>query len=140
MVGVVFVYVNTVYGFLWVFFLCLVGCFSMVIWTPTVLSVLHACVLYFCVCTCSAQLNMFHMERRSRNALIMMMMMMMMMIIMITILYSTNVTRFVKMKARGSSLGYAMTTVTTRMDSSLMSTPYIQPLEYGASIGYIGDR
>ena len=70
MVGVVFVYVDTVYGFLWVFFLCLVGCFSMIIWTPTVLSVLYACVLYFCICTCSAKLSMFHMERRSKNALI----------------------------------------------------------------------
>ena len=65
MVGVVFVYVDTVYGFLWVFFLCLVGCL-----TPTVLSVLYACVLYFCICTCSTQLSMFHMERRSRNMLI----------------------------------------------------------------------
>ena len=27
-------------------------------------------VLYFCICTCSAQLSMFHMERRSRNMLI----------------------------------------------------------------------
>ena len=26
--------------------------------------------LYFCICTCSAQLSMFHMERRSRNMLI----------------------------------------------------------------------
>ena len=42
----------------------------MIIWTPTVLSVLYACVLYFCSCTCSAQLSMFHMERRSRNTLI----------------------------------------------------------------------
>ena len=42
----------------------------MISWTPTVLSVLYACVLYFCICTCSAQLNMFHMERRSRNTLI----------------------------------------------------------------------
>ena len=42
----------------------------MIIWTPTVLSVLYACVLYFCICTCSAQMNMFHMERRSRNTLI----------------------------------------------------------------------
>ena len=50
--------------------LCLVGCFSMISWTPTVLSVLSACVLYFCICTCSAQLSMFHMERRSRNTLI----------------------------------------------------------------------
>ena len=42
----------------------------MIIWTPTVLSVLYACVLYFCICTRSAQLSMFHMERRSRNTLI----------------------------------------------------------------------
>ena len=35
-----------------------------------VLSVLHACVLYFCICHCSAQLSMFHMERRLRNTLI----------------------------------------------------------------------
>ena len=28
------------------------------------------CVLYFCICTCSAQLSMFHMERRSRKTLI----------------------------------------------------------------------
>ena len=41
----------------------------MIIWTPTVLSVLYACVLYFCICTCSAQLSMCHMERRSRNKL-----------------------------------------------------------------------
>ena len=67
MVGVVFVYVETVYGYS---FLCLVGCFSMIIWTPTVLSVLYACVLYFCICTCSGQLSMFHMERCSRNTLI----------------------------------------------------------------------
>ena len=42
----------------------------MIIWTPTVLNVLYVCVLYFCICTCSAQLSMFHMERRSRNTLI----------------------------------------------------------------------
>ena len=42
----------------------------MIIWTPTILSVLYACALYFCICTCSAQLSMFHMERRSRNTLI----------------------------------------------------------------------
>ena len=70
MVGVSFVYIDTVFGFYGYSFLCLVGCFSMIIWTPTVLSVLHACVLYFCICTCSAQLSMFHMERRSRNMLI----------------------------------------------------------------------
>ena len=35
-----------------------------------VLSVLYACVLYLCICTCSAQMSMFHIERRSRNTLI----------------------------------------------------------------------
>ena len=57
-------------GFRGILFLCLVGCFSMITWTPAVLSVLYACVLYFCICTCSAQLSMFHMERRSKNTLI----------------------------------------------------------------------
>ena len=42
----------------------------MILWTPTVFSILYACVLYFCICTCSVQLSMFHMERRSRNTLI----------------------------------------------------------------------
>ena len=41
----------------------------MIVWTPAVLGVLYACVLYFSICTCSAQLSMFHMERRSRNTL-----------------------------------------------------------------------
>ena len=31
---------------------------------------LYACVWYFCICPCSAQMSMFHMERRSRNTLI----------------------------------------------------------------------
>ena len=34
-------------GFMGILFLCLVGCFSMIIWTPTVLSALYALVLYF---------------------------------------------------------------------------------------------
>ena len=63
-------YVDTVYGFYGYSFLCLIGCFSMITWTPTVLSVLYACVLYFCICTCSAHLSRFHMERRSTNTLI----------------------------------------------------------------------
>ena len=42
----------------------------MIVWTPAVLSVLYKCVLYFCICPNSAQLSMFHMERRSRNTLI----------------------------------------------------------------------
>ena len=56
-------------GFMGVFLNCLVGCLSMIVWTPAVLGVLYACVLYFCICTCSAQLSMFHMERHSRNTL-----------------------------------------------------------------------
>ena len=71
MVGVIFVYIDTVYWFYgFFFFFCLIGCFTMIIWTPPVLSVLYASVLYFCICTCSAQMSMFHMERRSRNMLI----------------------------------------------------------------------
>ena len=42
----------------------------MIAWTPTVLGVLYSFVLYFFYCTCSVQLSMFHMERRSRNTLI----------------------------------------------------------------------
>ena len=62
MVGAFFVYVDTVYRFYGYSFLCLVGCFSMIIWIPAVLSVSYACVLYYCICTCSAQLSMFHIK------------------------------------------------------------------------------
>ena len=55
-------------GFMGTFFLnYLVGCLSMIVWTPAVLGVLYAGV---CICTCSAQLSLFHLERRSRNTLI----------------------------------------------------------------------
>ena len=57
-------------GFMGILFFCLVGYFSMNIWTPAVLSILYACVLCFCICTCSAQLSIFYMERCSRNRLI----------------------------------------------------------------------
>ena len=57
-------------SFVCYFFACLVGCLSMIVWTLAVLGVSYACVLYFCVFTCSLQLSMFHMERRSRNTLI----------------------------------------------------------------------
>ena len=43
MVGAIFVYVDTAYGFYGYSFLCLVGCFSVIMWAPTVLSVLYAC-------------------------------------------------------------------------------------------------
>ena len=52
------------------FFHCLIECFSMIVCTPAILSVVYACVLHFCICTYSAQLSTFHMERRSRNTLI----------------------------------------------------------------------
>ena len=42
----------------------------MIVWSHAVLGVSYACVTYFCICTCSAQLSMFHMERRPRNTLI----------------------------------------------------------------------
>ena len=48
MVGVVLCTFIRYMGF-YGYFLCLVGCFSMVIWTTTVLSFLYACVLYFCI-------------------------------------------------------------------------------------------
>ena len=74
MAGVIYVYVDTVFGvYVFCFVVCffyLVGCFNMIVWTPVVLNVLYVCVLYFCICLCSAQLSMFHMERRSRNMLI----------------------------------------------------------------------
>ena len=46
MVGVIYVYVDTLFGFMGSFFHCLVGRLSMIVWTPAVLSVLYACVLY----------------------------------------------------------------------------------------------
>ena len=42
----------------------------MIVWTRAVLGVLCACVLYFRICTCSAKLSLFHMERCFRNTLI----------------------------------------------------------------------
>ena len=49
MVGVIFVYVGTVFGFMGILFLRLVGCFSMIVWTPAALCVLYAC---FCLFVC----------------------------------------------------------------------------------------
>ena len=63
--------VDTVFGVYGYFLLnCSVRCLSMIVFTPAVLSVLYACVLYFCTYTCLAQLSMFHMGRRPRNTLI----------------------------------------------------------------------
>ena len=59
MVWVIFLHIDMVFGLYGYSFLCLIGCFSMIILTPAVLSVLYACVLYFCICTCSAQSSCF---------------------------------------------------------------------------------
>ena len=37
------------------------------VWTHAVLGVLYACVLYFCVCTCSAQLSILHIDIYART-------------------------------------------------------------------------
>ena len=70
-------YVDTIFAFyVYILFFfdthlyCLVGCLSMTVWKHAVLAVLYAYVLYFCICTSSAQLSMLHMERCSRNTLI----------------------------------------------------------------------
>ena len=68
---VIFVYVDAVYWFYWCSFLMLNWMFqhdcldTCCFWV----SYMHAFSFFF-FCTCSAQLSMFHMERRSRNTLI----------------------------------------------------------------------
>ena len=54
------------------FFYCIVGCtsISMPVWTPVLSVLLLSYMHVFCICPCSAQLSMFHMERRSGNMLI----------------------------------------------------------------------
>ena len=47
------------------------------------MGVFFACVLYVCICTCSAQLGMLHMERRFKNTFIVMLMMILLMMMMI---------------------------------------------------------
>ena len=58
----------------------------MIVWTHAGLGVLYACVLYFCICTCSAQLIMFDMERHSRNSLIIIIIIIVIIIIIIIII------------------------------------------------------
>ena len=68
---------------------CLVECLSMIVWTHAVLGVLYACVLYFCICTCSAQfflLSMSHMERCPRNTLIIIIIIIIVFIIVVVVL------------------------------------------------------
>ena len=58
MVEITYVHINMVFGFhgyryffffFFFFFYCLVGCLSMIVWTPALLGVLYACGLYFCI-------------------------------------------------------------------------------------------
>ena len=44
MINVIYVYVDTVLGFYGI-----VGCLSMIVWTHSGLSVVYACVLYYCI-------------------------------------------------------------------------------------------
>ena len=72
MVGITSVYIDMAFDFSGYFFFstnicCFVGCLSMIVWTHAVLVVFYACVLYFCTCTWSAQLSMFHMERELKK-------------------------------------------------------------------------
>ena len=46
MVGVIFVYADTVFGFDGYSFLCLVGCFSMIIWTPAFEYLICMCFVF----------------------------------------------------------------------------------------------
>ena len=78
--------------FLFTHLYCLVGCLSMIVWTHAVLGVLRACVLYFCICNCSAQLSIFHMESCSRNTLIIIII-----IIIIIISWELCITLYVQM-------------------------------------------
>ena len=72
-------------------FLCLAGCFSMIILIPAVLSVLYASVLYFCICSCSVQLSMFHVERHSRNMIIVIIIIITIIIILLLLLSASKV-------------------------------------------------
>ena len=78
MVGVIYVCVDSVFGCFACLFDSFFNCFSWMFQHACLdtccfeclIIKLYACVLYFCICPCSAQLTMFHMERRSRNTLI----------------------------------------------------------------------
>ena len=71
-VEITYVYIIQYLCFMGTFFCyahlyCFVRCVSKIVWTLAVLGVLYACVLYFCICACLAQLSVFHMERCSRQ-------------------------------------------------------------------------
>ena len=66
---------------------CLVGCLSIIVWTHAVLGALYACILYFCICTCSAQLSMFDMGKRSRNPIITIIIIVVVVVLILLLLY-----------------------------------------------------
>ena len=75
MVGMTYECIDTIfpfYGYIFYTHLyCLVECLSIIVLTHAVLGFyVIVCVLYFCICICSAQLGVFHTERCSRNTLI----------------------------------------------------------------------
>ena len=45
-------------------------------------------ISYFCICTCSPQLSMFHMERRSRNMLIIIIIIILLLLLLLLLLLS----------------------------------------------------
>ena len=63
-------YGDAVYWFCGCSFFCLIDVSAWLFGHLLFLSVLYASVFYFCICTCSEQLNMFHMEKHSRNTII----------------------------------------------------------------------
>ena len=65
MVGVIYLYIDTVFGFyvlygFCIFFNCLAGCFSMIVWRPTVLSVWYACFIFLYLSLFSAIEHVSH--------------------------------------------------------------------------------
>ena len=79
MVGITYVYIDTIFGiyghidFVVVvvvvfFFTIFAGCLSMIVWTHALFGVLY--VLYFSICTCSGKLSIFHMDRCSKHTII----------------------------------------------------------------------
>ena len=102
MAGVIFVYADTVFGFYGYSFLCLVGCFSMIIWTPAVLSVIHACFVHLYLHLFSA------MERRSRNTLVTIIIIIIIIIIIhFRISFFPLMSPFICLRLRGFFLNYS---------------------------------
>ena len=94
----------------------------MIVWTHAVLGVLYVCVLYFCVCPCSAQLSMFHIERRFRNTLIIIIIIIMIMMTMIIVVAVSRSAESVVIQAAVAALAITMTLFRVLQDSLLSSS------------------